>query len=101
MNRDEFETLLETLQESELSLNRTKGQEYAGTDDALSNFKRIARELDISPLVVCYVYFHKHIDSIRSYVKNPGSQLSESLQSRFADARLYLALMYALTIDQS
>ena len=81
-------------------MNQTKGVEYAGQEDALANFKRIAdmfktRGLDIEPEHVCLVYLQKHLDAIW-HIAVGGKELSESLRGRILDARLYLALLYAV-----
>ena len=99
MNKENFKNLLMGLQSKELELNDTKGIEYTKeSKDALANFKRLSEKLDISPLIVAYIYFSKHIDAIEYAIKS-GKVLSESIESRIADARLYLALILALIED--
>lgn len=95
MNRDNFENLLANLWGAEMDISRKKGKDYSGDMDVLSNFKRIADELDSTPEIVLYVYFAKHLDAVRSYIKN-GELESESLENRIVDMRLYLALLYAM-----
>ena len=105
MTREKFTELLKQLQDEELRLNQTKGEEYAGSEDVLSNFKRISgalrsRGLNVPPEVVCLVYLQKHLDAIYSCVANGGKALSEPIGGRIADARLYLALLYALLLER-
>lgn len=101
MRRERFEQLLKKLQERELSINRTKGREYAAETDVLDNFKRISRALrerglEISPEVVCLVYLQKHIDAIFNVVARGETLSDEDLEGRVVDARLYLALLLSL-----
>jgi len=99
MNIAEFDLLLEELTREEYEVLKAKGQDYTRDDpDRLANFKRIARDIGCSPLLVWYVYFTKHIDAIASFVKT-GKVESEGLRGRFIDARNYLALGYALYLD--
>ena len=104
MRRDRFAELLAVLQSEEAEVNQTKGEEYSGPDDALANFKRIsgqlaARGMNVSPELVCMVYLQKHLDSIYSYVAGRGKP-SEPIRGRIVDARLYLALLYALIVER-
>jgi len=100
MNIKNFNRMLWSLAEEEGRILRAKGQDYTrGDDDRLANFKRIARDIGCSPLLVWYVYFAKHIDAIASFVKT-GKVESEELRGRFIDARNYLALGYALYMDE-
>lgn len=96
MNSKEFDLLCDDLLFFAEKEARLKRNEYTGhSHDVLDNFKRIASRLGQSPLEVWAVYFNKHVDSINSYVKN-GGELSETLESRFADSINYLMLGYAL-----
>jgi hypothetical protein len=81
-------------------MRNTKGREYSHEGDRLANFKRIASELDIDPLIVCWVYFKKHVDSIASYVKEKREGLSEPVRGRIVDAITYLGLLNGL-IEES
>jgi hypothetical protein len=97
MNHKDFEKLFKDLVEKETALMKSKGEEYCkGNPDRLHNFKDIAQDLGLDPLQIWAVYFKKHIDSILSYIKNGGVKSNESIQSRFYDARNYLALGLAL-----
>jgi len=104
MNRSEFTHLLDMLFDKIKRINDTKGVEYAGQDDALANFKRIARGLQergfrITPEIVCLVYLQKHLDAIYSYVGSDRER-SEPIEDRVCDAMLYLALLYGLISER-
>lgn len=99
MIRSDFTNLLSALQKIESTINESKGPAYAGSDDALANFKRVGDRLKINPQVVCMIYWLKHIDSIISYVNGNKSD-PEPIESRIADARLYPALLLGLINDE-
>ena len=79
---------------------KDKRVEYTGaSEDILTNFKRIADRLGISPLQVWAVYFNKHVDSVNTFTKGTD-KISEPMESRFADMLNYLFLGMALIIEQ-
>lgn len=99
MNRQNFEKLLLDLNEKELQINRSKGEEYCQLDsDALKNFKRNAERLGTDPITVCSLYLFKHVDWLETYIKT-RQEGSEGIESRILDLRLYLALLYALITE--
>lgn len=81
-------------------LNDTKGREYAGDAEALSNFYNRAEQMGITPKKVWGIFFGKHIDSIFSYIKR-GEVLSEPIEGRIDDAILYLILLKGLIEDEN
>jgi len=81
-----------------LEIGRTKGKEYTQTD-RLDNFKRLGQELGVDPKVILWVYLRKHIDSISSFIKT-GAVLSEPIQGRIKDARVYLLLLRGLIEEE-
>lgn len=98
MTIKEFNEFWNNMCQAEVKLLDTKGTEYSGEEDRFRNFKDIAAELDMHPAFVAWVYFKKHLDSIKNYIKNIGNEeykanLSEPIIGRFNDARNYLALM--------
>ena len=99
MNRDEFTKLINDKHEQLVHINKTKGVEYAGEDDALDNFKRHAQELDLRPEQVWAVYASKHWDAIMSYVRRGGVLSDETIEGRIDDAILYLYLLLGLVVD--
>lgn len=95
MNRSEFIDLLNRNHEQIVEINKVKGHDYAGEDDALSNFKESARAVDVSPLVIWFVYFDKHMSAIRTFIRE-GAVQSEPIEGRIQDAILYLYLLMGL-----
>ena len=65
----------------------------------MANFKLVARNTGLTPLQVWSVYFHKHIDSIMTFVKK-GELKSESIDSRIHDSINYLLLLNGLIKEQ-
>lgn len=100
MNRIQFiEGYLPAVHARMVQLSKTKGQEYAGSDDALANFRRIGAQLGLPPQVVLWVYLGKHIDAIASYVRNGHVLSEEPITGRIDDAILYLILLRLLVDD--
>lgn len=95
MDRTEFTGLIKTEFDRVLNLNETKGKEYAGEDNALSNFYRHASQLNVSPYIVWAVYAGKHWDAIESFCRT-GTTLSEDIDGRIDDLILYLLLLRGL-----
>lgn len=104
MKSEQFLELLENMEKEEKEILLCKGKEYARDDykdDVLSNFKRIAKVLEVDPIKVWAIYFMKHIDAILNFV-NTGEIISEeSIKGRVADARNYLALGFALLYEKT
>lgn len=86
------------MMKKEVEILDTKGREYARDeygDDVLANFKRKAKTFNVDLLKVWGIDFEKHVDAILNFVRT-GQVLSESIASRFHDARNYLILGMAL-----
>lgn len=100
MNSAQFAQLLESTYKNMIDLSSTKGEEYAGSEDRLANFKRLGGTLNLIPEAVLMVYFTKHLDSITTFIKDIGAlkprQLSEPIEGRIDDAILYLILLKGL-----
>ena len=100
INAADFESrYLQSTLERLIELTRSKGREYANSDDQLANFKRLAKRLGLSPAQVCMVYLTKHLDSVDSWVRNPAQDLSEPIEGRIDDAILYLILLKAIASE--
>lgn len=70
MRKSRFQQLLLQQHETLKALTASKGEEYANAaDDQLANFRRLAAELDLPMEKVWQVYFTKHLDSIKSFVR--------------------------------
>ena len=100
MNHQTFKTVIDQTFERMYNLTASKGVEYSNSDDQLANFKRLGRELGLTPEAINLVFLTKHIDSIKHYVRNNGEQLlSEPIQGRIDDAILYLILLKSIIIE--
>jgi hypothetical protein len=98
MTRDEFLHFMAKNQEQIVALNRTKGQDYAGDEDALDNFKRHAAELGLAPEQIWAVYASKHWDAIMTFVRK-GDVASEPIEGRLLDVILYCHLLLGLVAE--
>ena len=99
MNKQQFRTLLDDVHRNLVNLTATKGEEYSGDADQLSNFKRQAAELGMEPEKVLMVYLSKHLDAIKSYTRTK-KEFSEPIEGRINDAILYLILLTGLISDR-
>lgn len=95
ISKIQFKKVIHETYESILRLTETKGEEYSGSDDQLANFKRSANEAGILQEQAWLVFFNKHVDAIKSYVRI-GKEKSEPIESRIDDAILYLLLLRAM-----
>ena len=96
----------ETFKKHRTELNLTceailgvKGQDYTignQEGDKLYNFREVGKQLGIDTLDVAAIYWLKHVYAILAYVKSK-KEGSEPIKLRFADARNYIDLMYAIT----
>lgn len=104
MNREQFDKLARETIESTAQLLITKGAEYAGDADRLSNFKRGAALIGVTPLQVALIYASKHYDAISTFIRNDAQGktqiLSEPIEGRFDDLINYCILMKALIAEQ-
>lgn len=101
MTPESFDLLVQDTLHEIFKLSKSKGREYTqGSNDRLSNFKKLADEYGVHPLVVWGVYWGKHVDAIKTYVRDSsepvGREYSESIESRFHDMILYGFLGLAL-----
>lgn len=98
MNRPDFNQLTEDTFDRIRKLNGTKGIEYSGHDDVLSDFKEVAAQLGVDPRVALMTYATKHWRAINSYCRE-GRVLSESIIGRIDDLILYSILLQAMIAD--
>lgn len=99
MTRDEFLKLADEAYNRIMEINRTKGADYAGTRDALANFKRHAETLNLSPEQIWAVYASKHWDAVMTYCRN-GEVQSEPIEGRIDDVILYCFLQLGLVEER-
>lgn len=69
-----------------------KGHDYTQGGDRLKNFYSTAADLGVPARAVWAVYFGKHIDAIKTWVKD-GAVKSEPIEGRIHDAINYLLLL--------
>lgn len=107
MKKAEFKELLDEQHRVLCLLTSTKGEEYSRSDDQLGNFKRSAMEAGIAPEQVWLVFYNKHADAIKHYVRKLGifdakelMKPSEPIEGRIDDAILYLILLKGLLRDR-
>jgi hypothetical protein len=100
MNKAEFHEMLIEARARQDAILTNKGVEYTqGAEDRGANFKRVAEQLGVSPLVVWYIYFHKHVDALASYAKYGQIHSTEGILGRFDDAINYLYLGAMLAVE--
>ena len=88
--------LFESLHNDEMLILSAKGQDYAGGEDVLRNFKVNAERLGLTKYQVWSVYAMKHIDAIlNSIERNPAApaRTAETVMGSIIDARNYLGLL--------
>jgi len=103
MLEKDFLEMLKKMEKEEHEIMGTKGMEYTQGNlekDRLSNFYRIAFELEIDPKIVLWVYLKKHLDSIACYIKQGKEYSSETIEGRIHDARNYLVLLNGIIQQQ-
>ena len=86
-----------------LSLMKTKGAEYSGVNkDVLSNFKRTAEAIGVTPIQVLIIFMHKHWDSILTAVRRDPyypKDGTEPFVSRITDLINYALMLQCLRED--
>lgn len=99
MTREEFDTLRDRMYQDICFINEKKGKDYAGSEDALKNFKEVAKRTGLTPKEAWLVYFTKHMMAIETFIRN-GQVESEPIEERIKDAILYLFLLHGLIEDE-
>ena len=101
MNRETFEKYVDEMVLPEIKkIRMSKGINYSGKEDYLKNFKTIGEELNISPEKVLWIYLRKHMDAIRSYIKEEYVDDTETIESRIYDAINYLLLLLGIVLEK-
>jgi hypothetical protein len=100
MTIEERQAILRRVYDEVLDVTDGKGRAYAGDDDALDNFKKIAELLGISPFIVWAVFFLKHVLCVTNAIKrspyNPVDT-TESIHGRVVDIAAYDGILDAMT----
>jgi hypothetical protein len=97
MKKDEFISLMDSMHEEEKEEHLKKNADYADRNglNILANFERVAQNLNITPQMALLIYMEKHMDAIRTYIRF-GSVMSEPIEGRIKDARVYLSMLRAM-----
>ncbi len=99
VSREKMAEVLRKIQQQEDELRAAGQQEYAHKEsNAFANFERVAAHLQTSREKILMVYLLKHIDGIVAWINGHKSQ-REDVRGRILDARVYLALLYAMVED--
>lgn len=95
MNTQEFENSIDDLYARLRELTATKGEEYKGRSvNQFKNFEDLAAELGMTREQVLWVYVTKHLNSIRTFIKDGGKKdYAEPITGRIDDAILYLLIL--------
>lgn len=100
MNNDNLTQLVSVARVRQDKILIQKGADYTRhEEDRLSNFKRSAAAIGLTPLQVWAVFFNKHIDAIMAYIKT-GKTESEAIEGRIDDAQNYLHLLEAIITEE-
>lgn len=95
-----MDKILQRIQTEENYLREAGQKEYAHNDEnALANFERVAEQTGMTREQVLMIYLLKHLDGISAWIKGHKSQ-REDVRGRILDARVYLALLYAMVEDE-
>ena len=97
MKKDDFINLMNNMHKEEKEELLKKNADYADRNgiNILANFERVAQNLNITPQMALLIYMEKHMDAIRTYIRF-GSVMSEPIEGRIKDARVYLSLLRAM-----
>lgn len=101
MNQADRLAVFEQVAQECRDIMTSKGLEYSrGEEDCLSNFKRVAEALDITPQQAAFVYMAKHWDSVTNYIKTGGKVTSnEPIEGRLNDLVVYLVILRCLIAE--
>jgi len=96
MDQEKLEGIVEMSRRRQDLIMREKGRDYTRNDpDRLTNFKRLAGDVDIPIEKVWAIYAGKHWDAIMAFIKT-GAAESEPMTGRLDDLHNYLYLLEAI-----
>lgn len=99
MRTGKFYEIISVLWVECMEIMKSKGTAYSGVEDKLGNFKRVAKNLSMTPYQVWAVYFHKHIDALDSWLRGEYMD-SEPIEGRIKDGINYLLLLAGLIKEE-
>ena len=98
MNWEEYEKNIESLFSFCKVIIKSKGRTYARGENPLGNFNRLSQILGTDRKRILLIYFYKHLDAIIAHI-NEQREDTEDIKSRIADAINYLAILYAMIVE--
>ena len=103
MNQAEYDLVTEGFLAEAKGVEDSKRPGYTtGTQDVLSNFKRIAEQTGTIPEKIAMIYMLKHLDSIRTVLNRLESRVGGDIEDpepwngRLQDILNYVKLLHAL-----
>lgn len=99
MTREEFDKFRDKHYALICEINRNKGSDYAGDQDALANFKKQGEDLGLAPEQIWGVLAGKHWSAITTFIKD-GDVKSEPIEGRLHDIILYSFLLLGLVEER-
>lgn len=103
MRGEEFRVMLREEVKRLAELNKSKGGDYSGEDDALGFFREQAQEMGTSAERGWIPLARKHWQAVLTYCRrseDDGYQPSEGVEGRIRDLILYLFLLLALVRER-
>ena len=102
MTKEEFDNFLSTVFNRTIKMFNIKRNEYACDDDVFRSF-RLGTGFSIhdEPSQVAYEYLCKHLESIRTMVKNSENIETEYIEEKIGDAMNYLVIIDGLLKEKS
>lgn len=99
MTKEQFAIHLDHLQQAERQVREDGQKEYAhAAGNAFRNFEDTGREIQVDRYKVLWIFLKKHLDGVVSYMNGHRSQ-RESIHGRIKDARMYLALLDGMILE--
>lgn len=96
MNSQDFNAIVDEARRRQDQILKTKGADYTRhEEDRLSNFKRSAAAIGLTPIQVWAIFANKHWDAIMAFIKT-GKTESEAIEGRLDDVINYIYLLEAL-----
>lgn len=100
MTKDEMQEIMKAVFNECMKLREEGQKEYAHDDeDAFANFNDDAQALRIDRMKCLYVFMHKHIRGIVSYINGHRSQ-RENVRGRINDVIVYLCLLRGMIEEE-
>lgn len=100
MKVEDFDLLVDKIQNRCKRVLVKKAAQYAGDEDRLENFQRAAKLMDGTPPEVCFALASKHLVSIAMMLEEPETDhTKKQWDEKITDAINYLILFEACLID--